>query len=189
MEGIVGVSGQRCKTSDPHWCPLLHPFAVPFTFYCHPFIHLNWPVCPFVIFSFCSSLILISSFQIEHKSRKQHVILCFHLTLVQWGSQTSNIWIRRNRFKTEPVTLLCLLNFNSRTLHSQSEDDDDEASLPVRAWPSQSSLHSSDDWWVLDTKTCFHTVCGHSLDYLTLSLTFFPPSKSQRTSSIFRQSD
>ncbi|XP_059190851.1 cyclic nucleotide-gated cation channel beta-1-like [Centropristis striata] len=32
-----------------------------------------------------------------------------------------------------------------RTLHSQSEDDDDEGSLPVRAWPSQSSLHSSDD--------------------------------------------
>ncbi|XP_035859143.1 cyclic nucleotide-gated cation channel beta-1-like isoform X2 [Sander lucioperca] len=35
---------------------------------------------------------------------------------------------------------------NIRTLHSQSEeDDDDEGSIPVRAWPSQSSLHSSDD--------------------------------------------
>ncbi|KAM7414119.1 hypothetical protein PAMA_019099 [Pampus argenteus] len=33
----------------------------------------------------------------------------------------------------------------SRRLHSQSEDDDDESSIPVRAWPSQSSLHSSDD--------------------------------------------
>ncbi|XP_047452181.1 cyclic nucleotide-gated cation channel beta-1-like [Mugil cephalus] len=33
-----------------------------------------------------------------------------------------------------------------RTLHSQSEDDDDEANLPVRAWPSQSSLHSSEDY-------------------------------------------
>uniref|UniRef100_UPI0037E73D31 cyclic nucleotide-gated channel beta-1-like n=1 Tax=Semicossyphus pulcher TaxID=241346 RepID=UPI0037E73D31 len=32
-----------------------------------------------------------------------------------------------------------------RTLHSQSEDDDEEASIPVRAWPSQSSLHSTDD--------------------------------------------
>ncbi|XP_029290570.1 cyclic nucleotide-gated cation channel beta-1 [Cottoperca gobio] len=32
-----------------------------------------------------------------------------------------------------------------RTIHSQSEDDDDEGSIPVRAWPSQSSLHSSDD--------------------------------------------
>ncbi|XP_029952812.1 cyclic nucleotide-gated cation channel beta-1-like [Salarias fasciatus] len=32
-----------------------------------------------------------------------------------------------------------------RRLHSQSEEDDDEASIPVRAWPSQSSLHSSDD--------------------------------------------
>uniref|UniRef100_A0A8C4F2X9 Cyclic nucleotide gated channel subunit beta 1b n=1 Tax=Dicentrarchus labrax TaxID=13489 RepID=A0A8C4F2X9_DICLA len=28
----------------------------------------------------------------------------------------------------------------SRRLHSQSEDDDDEGSMPVRAWPSQSSL-------------------------------------------------
>ncbi|XP_034733932.1 cyclic nucleotide-gated cation channel beta-3-like [Etheostoma cragini] len=35
---------------------------------------------------------------------------------------------------------------NIRTLHSQSEEDDDnEGSIPVRAWPSQSSLHSSDD--------------------------------------------
>ncbi|XP_040894094.1 cyclic nucleotide-gated cation channel beta-1-like [Toxotes jaculatrix] len=33
----------------------------------------------------------------------------------------------------------------SRRLHSQSEDDDDEGSTPVRAWPSQSSLHSTDD--------------------------------------------
>ncbi|XP_041853872.1 cyclic nucleotide-gated cation channel beta-1-like isoform X2 [Melanotaenia boesemani] len=32
-----------------------------------------------------------------------------------------------------------------RLLHSQSEDDDDEVSIPVRAWPSQSSLHSTDD--------------------------------------------
>ncbi|XP_073328911.1 uncharacterized protein [Pagrus major] len=32
-----------------------------------------------------------------------------------------------------------------RRLHSQSEDDDDEANIPVRAWPSQSSLHSTDD--------------------------------------------
>ncbi|XP_053741656.1 cyclic nucleotide-gated cation channel beta-1-like isoform X5 [Synchiropus splendidus] len=32
-----------------------------------------------------------------------------------------------------------------RRLHSQSEDDDDETSLPVRAWPSQSSLHSNDE--------------------------------------------
>ncbi|XP_027128342.1 cyclic nucleotide-gated cation channel beta-1 isoform X2 [Larimichthys crocea] len=32
-----------------------------------------------------------------------------------------------------------------RRLHSQSEDDDDEGSTPVRAWPSQSSLHSTDD--------------------------------------------
>ncbi|XP_049929423.1 cyclic nucleotide-gated cation channel beta-1-like [Epinephelus moara] len=32
-----------------------------------------------------------------------------------------------------------------RRLPSQSEDDDDEGSIPVRAWPSQSSLHSSDD--------------------------------------------
>ncbi|XP_056272938.1 cyclic nucleotide-gated cation channel beta-1-like isoform X2 [Pseudoliparis swirei] len=33
-----------------------------------------------------------------------------------------------------------------KTLHSQSEDDDDyEGSIPVRAWPSQSSLHNSDD--------------------------------------------
>ncbi|AWP08847.1 putative cyclic nucleotide-gated cation channel beta-1-like [Scophthalmus maximus] len=33
----------------------------------------------------------------------------------------------------------------SRRLRSQSEDDDDEGCLPVRAWPSQSSLHSTDD--------------------------------------------
>ncbi|XP_068459338.1 cyclic nucleotide-gated channel beta-3-like [Clinocottus analis] len=33
----------------------------------------------------------------------------------------------------------------NRTLHSQSEEDDDEGGLPVRAWPSQSSLHNSDD--------------------------------------------
>ncbi|KAM8860844.1 uncharacterized protein ACB058_007858 isoform 7-T7 [Synchiropus picturatus] len=32
-----------------------------------------------------------------------------------------------------------------RRLHSQSEDDDDDTSLPVRAWPSQSSLHSNDE--------------------------------------------
>nr|XP_061826224.1 cyclic nucleotide-gated cation channel beta-1-like [Nerophis lumbriciformis] len=33
-----------------------------------------------------------------------------------------------------------------RRLQSQSEEEDDEeASIPVRAWPSQSSLHSSDD--------------------------------------------
>ncbi|XP_028304111.1 cyclic nucleotide-gated cation channel beta-1 [Gouania willdenowi] len=32
-----------------------------------------------------------------------------------------------------------------RRLHSQSEDDDDDASIPVRAWPSQSSLHSTED--------------------------------------------
>ncbi|XP_034542689.1 cyclic nucleotide-gated cation channel beta-1-like isoform X2 [Notolabrus celidotus] len=30
-------------------------------------------------------------------------------------------------------------------LSSQSEDDDDEGNTPVRAWPSQSSLHSTDD--------------------------------------------
>uniref|UniRef100_A0AAQ4QFC8 Cyclic nucleotide gated channel subunit beta 1b n=1 Tax=Gasterosteus aculeatus aculeatus TaxID=481459 RepID=A0AAQ4QFC8_GASAC len=33
----------------------------------------------------------------------------------------------------------------SRTLHSQSEDDDDEGRMPVRAWPSQSSLPYSDE--------------------------------------------
>ncbi|KAM7003457.1 uncharacterized protein LKV04_004510 [Tautogolabrus adspersus] len=32
-----------------------------------------------------------------------------------------------------------------RNLQSQSEDDDDEGNTPVRAWPSQSSLHSTDD--------------------------------------------
>ncbi|XP_077453489.1 cyclic nucleotide-gated channel beta-1 isoform X1 [Stigmatopora argus] len=32
-----------------------------------------------------------------------------------------------------------------RRLHSQSEDDDEEVSIPVRAWASQSSIHSSDD--------------------------------------------
>ncbi|XP_008295762.1 cyclic nucleotide-gated cation channel beta-1 [Stegastes partitus] len=32
-----------------------------------------------------------------------------------------------------------------KRLQSQSEDDDDEGSVPVRAWPSQSSLHSTDD--------------------------------------------
>ncbi|XP_037539315.1 cyclic nucleotide-gated cation channel beta-3 [Nematolebias whitei] len=32
-----------------------------------------------------------------------------------------------------------------RQLQSQSEDDDEELSIPVRAWPSQSSLHGSDD--------------------------------------------
>uniref|UniRef100_A0A3Q4HJQ9 Cyclic nucleotide gated channel subunit beta 1b n=1 Tax=Neolamprologus brichardi TaxID=32507 RepID=A0A3Q4HJQ9_NEOBR len=32
-----------------------------------------------------------------------------------------------------------------RRLHSESEDDDEEANMPVRAWPSQSSLHSTDD--------------------------------------------
>ncbi|KAM9754591.1 uncharacterized protein ACNS7B_007482 isoform 2-T2 [Menidia menidia] len=32
-----------------------------------------------------------------------------------------------------------------RLLRSHSEDDDDELSIPVRAWPSQSSLHSGDD--------------------------------------------
>ncbi|XP_063336252.1 cyclic nucleotide-gated cation channel beta-1-like isoform X1 [Pelmatolapia mariae] len=32
-----------------------------------------------------------------------------------------------------------------RRLHSESEDDDEEANIPVRAWPSQSSLHSTDD--------------------------------------------
>nr|XP_020494762.1 cyclic nucleotide-gated cation channel beta-1-like [Labrus bergylta] len=34
---------------------------------------------------------------------------------------------------------------NIRNLQSQSEDDDDEGNTPVRAWPSQSSLHSTDD--------------------------------------------
>uniref|UniRef100_A0A3Q3IW01 Cyclic nucleotide-binding domain-containing protein n=1 Tax=Monopterus albus TaxID=43700 RepID=A0A3Q3IW01_MONAL len=33
----------------------------------------------------------------------------------------------------------------SGKLHSQSEDDDDERSSPIRAWASQSSLHSPDD--------------------------------------------
>ncbi|XP_022605580.1 cyclic nucleotide-gated cation channel beta-1-like [Seriola dumerili] len=33
----------------------------------------------------------------------------------------------------------------SRRLQSQSEDDDEDGSIPVRAWPSQSSLHSTDD--------------------------------------------
>ncbi|KAI4786223.1 hypothetical protein KUCAC02_037267 [Chaenocephalus aceratus] len=32
-----------------------------------------------------------------------------------------------------------------RPLHSQSEDDDEEGSTHIRAWPSQSSLHSSED--------------------------------------------
>ncbi|KAM9807954.1 uncharacterized protein ACB057_005786 [Neosynchiropus ocellatus] len=32
-----------------------------------------------------------------------------------------------------------------KRLHSHSEDDDDDTSLPVRAWPSQSSLHSNDE--------------------------------------------
>ncbi|KAL4006106.1 hypothetical protein ACER0C_005819 [Sarotherodon galilaeus] len=32
-----------------------------------------------------------------------------------------------------------------RRLHSESEDDDEEGNIPVRAWPSQSSLHSTDD--------------------------------------------
>uniref|UniRef100_A0A3B3DV82 Cyclic nucleotide-binding domain-containing protein n=1 Tax=Oryzias melastigma TaxID=30732 RepID=A0A3B3DV82_ORYME len=32
-----------------------------------------------------------------------------------------------------------------KLLHSQSEDDDAEVAVPVRAWPSQSSLHSTDD--------------------------------------------
>ncbi|RVE72346.1 hypothetical protein OJAV_G00061010 [Oryzias javanicus] len=32
-----------------------------------------------------------------------------------------------------------------KLLHSQSEDEDAEVSVPVRAWPSQSSLHSTDD--------------------------------------------
>ncbi|XP_041652213.1 cyclic nucleotide-gated cation channel beta-1-like [Cheilinus undulatus] len=34
---------------------------------------------------------------------------------------------------------------NIRRLQSQSEDDDEEGNTPVRAWPSQSSLHSTDD--------------------------------------------
>uniref|UniRef100_A0A3Q3J8H9 Cyclic nucleotide-binding domain-containing protein n=1 Tax=Monopterus albus TaxID=43700 RepID=A0A3Q3J8H9_MONAL len=34
---------------------------------------------------------------------------------------------------------------SSGKLHSQSEDDDDERSSPIRAWASQSSLHSPDD--------------------------------------------
>ncbi|KAK7885945.1 hypothetical protein WMY93_025566 [Mugilogobius chulae] len=34
--------------------------------------------------------------------------------------------------------------FASRIMYSQSEDDDEEGSIPVRAWPSQSSLHSDD---------------------------------------------
>lgn len=38
-----------------------------------------------------------------------------------------------------------LPDFDSRRLHSESEDDDEEANIPVRAWPSQSSLHSTDD--------------------------------------------
>ncbi|XP_061532258.1 cyclic nucleotide-gated cation channel beta-1-like isoform X4 [Phycodurus eques] len=37
-------------------------------------------------------------------------------------------------------------SYNSRPRQSQSEDDDDEeASIPVRAWPSQSSIRSTDD--------------------------------------------
>uniref|UniRef100_A0AAQ5XAV5 Uncharacterized protein n=1 Tax=Amphiprion ocellaris TaxID=80972 RepID=A0AAQ5XAV5_AMPOC len=32
-----------------------------------------------------------------------------------------------------------------KRLQSQSEDDDDEGNIPVRAWPSHSSLHSTDD--------------------------------------------
>nr|XP_061812932.1 cyclic nucleotide-gated cation channel beta-3-like [Nerophis lumbriciformis] len=32
-----------------------------------------------------------------------------------------------------------------RRRHSQSEDDEDDVSIPVRAWASQSSIHSSDD--------------------------------------------
>ncbi|XP_068507161.1 cyclic nucleotide-gated channel beta-3-like isoform X4 [Syngnathus scovelli] len=33
----------------------------------------------------------------------------------------------------------------SRKLQSQSEDDEEEAGIPIRAWASQSSIHSSDD--------------------------------------------
>ncbi|XP_061578751.1 cyclic nucleotide-gated cation channel beta-3-like [Cololabis saira] len=33
----------------------------------------------------------------------------------------------------------------TKLVQSQSEDDDDEVSIPARAWPSQSSLHSGDD--------------------------------------------
>ncbi|XP_055365814.1 cyclic nucleotide-gated cation channel beta-1-like [Betta splendens] len=32
-----------------------------------------------------------------------------------------------------------------RRFHSQSEDDDEEGNIPIKAWPSQSSLHSTDD--------------------------------------------
>uniref|UniRef100_A0A3B4XIC0 Cyclic nucleotide gated channel subunit beta 1b n=1 Tax=Seriola lalandi dorsalis TaxID=1841481 RepID=A0A3B4XIC0_SERLL len=52
---------------------------------------------------------------------------------------------RQFYLKVEPMMLLFLLNLNSRRLQSQSEDDDEEGSIPVRAWPSQSSLHSTDD--------------------------------------------
>uniref|UniRef100_A0AAQ6IJZ8 Cyclic nucleotide-binding domain-containing protein n=1 Tax=Anabas testudineus TaxID=64144 RepID=A0AAQ6IJZ8_ANATE len=38
------------------------------------------------------------------------------------------------------MMLLCLFNFISRRFHSQSEDDDDEGSIPIKAWPSQLSL-------------------------------------------------
>ncbi|XP_061679422.1 cyclic nucleotide-gated cation channel beta-3-like [Syngnathoides biaculeatus] len=36
-------------------------------------------------------------------------------------------------------------DYNSRRRQSQSEDDDEEPSIPVRAWASQSSIHSTDD--------------------------------------------
>uniref|UniRef100_A0AAX7VSW4 Cyclic nucleotide gated channel subunit beta 1b n=1 Tax=Astatotilapia calliptera TaxID=8154 RepID=A0AAX7VSW4_ASTCA len=49
------------------------------------------------------------------------------------------------KLTTLTVPLPRLPDFDSRRLHSESEDDDEEASIPVRAWPSQSSLHSTDD--------------------------------------------
>uniref|UniRef100_A0A3B4VKM6 Cyclic nucleotide gated channel subunit beta 1b n=1 Tax=Seriola dumerili TaxID=41447 RepID=A0A3B4VKM6_SERDU len=69
-----------------------------------------------------------------------HITVCFSLRQKKEKRQQRQYYL-----KVEPMMLLFLLNLNSRRLQSQSEDDDEDGSIPVRAWPSQSSLHSTDD--------------------------------------------
>ncbi len=69
-------------------------------------------------------------------------------------SQKIWVWRRETIFVSSVLKLIqqcCCVCLNRRRLHSQSEDDDDEGNVPVRAWPSQSSLHSTDDMWALCT--------------------------------------
>uniref|UniRef100_A0AAQ6ILL8 Cyclic nucleotide-binding domain-containing protein n=1 Tax=Anabas testudineus TaxID=64144 RepID=A0AAQ6ILL8_ANATE len=78
------------------------------------------------------------------------------------------------------MMLLCLFNFISRRFHSQSEDDDDEGSIPIKAWPSQLSLHSTDDVQIRITYFYFCIFCSPSLKER-------PESSASQTSTVVNE--